>query len=105
MTGRRRYMAGDPVTLAPHIFKVVVDNDRVRVLEVRAKPGDRSPVHAHPATVTVVMTDCRARSYSPAGDVSEVELHTGQAIYLDAFEHSDEIVGTTEAHLFMVELK
>jgi mannose-6-phosphate isomerase-like protein (cupin superfamily) len=37
----------DAVAAAPGNHKVVLENDRVRVLEVTVKPGEKEPVHAH----------------------------------------------------------
>jgi len=46
-------MPGDAITVAPHLYKVLLDNDRVRVLEVRAQPGVTSALHTHPSYVAV----------------------------------------------------
>lgn len=35
----------------------------------------------------------------------EAELKAGQAMYLDSVQHTTEIMGTTEAHVVLVELK
>ena len=40
-----------PVTLSPNLYTVLLENDEVRVLEYHAKPGDREPMHCHPAGV------------------------------------------------------
>lgn len=39
----------DPVKVAPANFKVRLNNASVRVLEFRAKPGAKFPMHMHPA--------------------------------------------------------
>jgi quercetin dioxygenase-like cupin family protein len=98
-------MAGDAVTVAPHVYKVMLENDRVRVLEARAKPGDKTEMHSHPAQVAIALTDCQLRFTSPDGQTMEAELTAGQAIYLPAVEHTTEIMGTTEAQMVLVELK
>ena len=41
----------DAVKVAPHVYKVALENDRVRVLETRMKPGDKTSMHSHPAVV------------------------------------------------------
>ena len=33
-------MADDAVSVAPHVYKVLLENDRVRVLDSRMKPGE-----------------------------------------------------------------
>ncbi|HEY4710110.1 MAG TPA: hypothetical protein VIH46_08070 [Candidatus Acidoferrales bacterium] len=45
----------DAVIAAPHHHKLLFENDRVRVLEVRIAPGARVPVHTHrwPASIYV----------------------------------------------------
>lgn len=37
----------DPLTAAPGNHRVLFENDRVRVLDVTIRPGEREPVHAH----------------------------------------------------------
>lgn len=44
-------MAEDPTTTNPELYKTVFENDRVRVLEYRDKPGDRTLPHSHPDSV------------------------------------------------------
>ena len=58
-------MPGDAVTVAPHLYKVLLDNDRVRVLEVRAQPGAKSALHTHPSYVAVAINDGQYRFTSP----------------------------------------
>ena len=43
-----RPMSGEPDRDDPDEYKVVFENDRVRVLEYRDKPGDRTSPHHHP---------------------------------------------------------
>ncbi len=38
----------DAVVAAPEQHRVIFENERVRVLDTRIKPGERVPVHAHP---------------------------------------------------------
>jgi hypothetical protein len=98
-------MSTDPVILAPELFKVVLENDRVRILDIRGKPGDGSPMHTHPATVTIAMSDFKATSYAPDGAALDIEMKAGQVACLDPIEHSDRIGGTADIHLICIELK
>ena len=98
-------MTGDAVSVAPHVYKVVLENDRVRVLEARAKPGDKTELHSHPAQVAIAITAGQFRFTSPDGQTMEAELKAGQAMYLPPVEHTTEITGTTEANMLLVELK
>jgi hypothetical protein len=94
----------DPVTTNPGLYRVVMENDRVRVLEYRDRPGDRTTPHAHPDSVMITLTAFRRRLV--AGDTTrEVEMAAGVASWLGAQEHSGENIGETETHVFFVELK
>ena len=44
-------MADDPVTTNPDLYRVVFENERVRVLEYQDAPGDRTEPHGHPDSV------------------------------------------------------
>src|ERR1700752_489584 len=98
-------MLSDAVSVASHLYKVLLENDRVRVLEVRANPGIKTELHTHPSQVAVAISDGQYRFTSPEGQCMDVELQAGQAVYLDPVEHTTEIIGTREAHVVLVELK
>ncbi len=42
---------GDAVQIAPHVYKVVLENEHVRVLDTRTGPGDSSEMNSHPNMV------------------------------------------------------
>ena len=60
-------MTADAVTVAPELYKVVPENDRVRVLEVRANPGIKTAMHTHPIQVAIGLSDGQYRVTSPDG--------------------------------------
>ena len=98
-------MPGDALEIAPHLYKVVLENDRVRVLEVKANAGVKSELHSHPSYVAIAIGDSQMKFTLPDGHSIEVELKAGQARYSDALDHATEIAGNHEAHLLLVELK
>ena len=57
-------MIEDAAVAAPEAYKVVFENERVRVLELRMEPAERTEPHGHPDMV-VVMVDARSHSPSP----------------------------------------
>jgi beta-alanine degradation protein BauB len=97
-------MDKDPVTTNPDHYRVVFENDRVRVLEYRDTPGDRTKVHAHPDSVMVTISSFRRRLIA-GGREAEVELEAGVARWLAAQEHLGENIGETDTHVIFVELK
>ncbi|GLY40778.1 hypothetical protein Amsp01_068010 [Amycolatopsis sp. NBRC 101858] len=97
-------MSGDPAETNPELYRVVLENERVRVLEYRDRPGDRTAPHRHPDTVMVTL-GAFSRRISAGGREVHVDLAAGEARWVAAQEHSGENVGTTPTHALFVELK
>jgi quercetin dioxygenase-like cupin family protein len=45
----------DPLDVAGNVYKLKMENERVRVFEVTFKPGDKAAMHHHPDHVVYVM--------------------------------------------------
>jgi hypothetical protein len=97
-------MSDDPTITNPELYKVIFENDRVRVLEYRDRPGDKTQPHRHPDSLMYTLSAFRRRIAS-AGRHVEVELQPGQVRWVGAQEHSGENVGDTDTHSIFVELK
>jgi hypothetical protein len=94
----------DPAVTNPRLYTVVFENERVRVLEYRDVPGDRTTPHAHPDSVMHTLTSFRRRLVTD-GQERDGELPAGLTSWLPAQEHSGENIGETETHVLFVELK
>jgi hypothetical protein len=94
----------DPVLTNPGLYRVVLENDRVRVLEYQDRPGDRTTPHAHPESVMITLSGFRRRLVSGAAE-REVEMAAGMVSWLAAQEHYGENIGDTDTHVYFVELK
>jgi quercetin dioxygenase-like cupin family protein len=70
--------AQDPVTTSPQFYKVLLDNDQVRVLEYRLKPGEKEPMHSHPAGVVYVLSGATLKFSYPGGRTEEKTAVTGE---------------------------
>ena len=97
-------MSLDPAESNPDHYTVVFENDRVRVLEYRDQPGDRTTPHAHPDSVMYTLSSFRRRLVS-GGTERDVELEAGLTAWLPAQEHLGENIGDTPTHVLFVELK
>lgn len=87
-------MAEDAVKVAPHVYKSVLENDRVRVLEIRTQPGATSELHSHRDMVLYAVTDCAWQLTSPDGEAGEARIPQGQTIFLAATTHRAEDIGS-----------
>ncbi len=63
--------AQDPVKTSPQYYKVLLENDQVRVLEYRLKPGEKEPMHSHPAGVVYVLSGTKLKVSYPDGRTEE----------------------------------
>lgn len=88
----------------PEHYKVVFENERVRVLEYTDAPGDVTTPHRHPDSVMYTLSSFRRRLVS-GEQQREVELGSGSVGWLPAQEHHGENIGDTPTHVLFVELK
>jgi len=95
----------DPCVTNPDHYQVVFENERVRVLEYRDKPGDRTAPHAHPDSVMYTRSTFRRRLYVGDDEQRDVELQEGLVGWLPAQQHSGHNIGDTDTHVIFVELK
>jgi hypothetical protein len=94
----------DPVKTDPGLYSVVFENERVRVLEYRDHPGDRTSMHSHPDMVIVPLSTFRRR-LTVDGRTVEVEKRAHDPGWVPAQTHAGENIGETESHALFVELK
>jgi quercetin dioxygenase-like cupin family protein len=90
--------------VASNVYKFIMENNRVRVLEVIFKKGDKAVMHYHPDHVVYVLNGGKANMTS-SGKTDVLELKTGQTIFLKAQSHEVENVGKTKLDLLVIELK
>lgn len=96
----------DATKLAPQMYKVVLDNSHVRVVDYHIKPGEKEPMHSHPCGVLVYyFTDSNMRGSSPGGEVKESHNHAGDVVWRDPVTHFTENIGQSEVHALLVEPK
>jgi len=105
ITGSKPLFSQDPVRVAPKNVKVVFENNRVRVLEVRIKPGEKIPMHSHPPHLTYTLSDFKGKYSTPDGENTLNLGKTSAWSWTEAITHASENVGTTEIRAFAIELK
>jgi len=94
-----------PVKLSPQYYTVLAENDRVRVLEYRLKPGEKEVMHSHPSYVVYFFGDAKLRATSPDGKTSDTSVTRGEVLLRDPLSHAVENIGTTELHALLIERK
>jgi beta-alanine degradation protein BauB len=95
----------DPAVVADNVYKVVMENPRVRVFDVNFAPGAKAAWHEHPDHVVRALTDANLRLKLPDGKTMDVAARAGETMWMDAGPHETVNTGTQEARLLVVELK
>ena len=94
----------DPVLSNPEHYRLLWENEHVRVLEYTDLPGDETTEHHHPNSVMVTLSDFR-RQLKQGERTADVELAAGQALWLPEREHSGRNTGDSPTHTILIELK
>jgi quercetin dioxygenase-like cupin family protein len=94
----------DALSAASNVYEAVMENDRVRVLRVVFRPGDRAAPHHHPDHLAVAIKGGKLR-LTASGKSDTVDIEPGQTLYLDEVTHNAENVGDSEIDLIVIELK
>ena len=95
----------DAVETDPDKYKVIFENDRVRVFDYTDKPGDKTKMHHHPDSVVYMLGSFKRRLTLDNGKSMVVEPKGGEIAWNDEQLHIGENVGDTNTHVLIVELK
>jgi hypothetical protein len=95
----------DPVKVDPKHYKVVINNDEVRVLRAKYGPHEKSVMHEHPASVAVFLNDGHVKFNLPDGTSQDNNSKAHDAIWADAGKHLPENVGDNPIEVIVIELK
>ncbi len=104
-TTRGTAAALEPLQVAPQNYKLLMENDRVRVFDVTIKPGEKLAMHSNGPSVIYVFNDGRLKHTYPDGKVRETEAVSGSLVWDQAETHETENTGETEIHSLKIELK
>jgi quercetin dioxygenase-like cupin family protein len=95
----------DPARLSSDVYKVTLDNDRVRVLDITLPKGASVPMHSHPEYIIYAVEDGKARFTMPDGKTEEMQIRQGQTMLRPAESHAVQNIGDTTIHVLNIELK
>lgn len=98
-------MAKPAAEVAPHVYKVVFENERLRLLEVRMAAGATSELHSHPDYLVYALSDGKVRLAGASGESAEVDISQGDSMWREAEEHAAVNIGPGELHALFIELK
>ncbi|GAA0665874.1 hypothetical protein GCM10010193_16660 [Kitasatospora atroaurantiaca] len=98
-------MAADAVQVAPDVYKILFENERVRLIEARLRPGAATAMHHHRDNLVYNLTDGAVTFTDESGETIEVSLVAGETMWFPAVDHSTHNTGSTEVRALLFELK
>ncbi|NOX81664.1 MAG: cupin domain-containing protein [Alphaproteobacteria bacterium] len=96
----------DPVTASPDLYRVLFENQHIRVVEYAIAPGEHDNPHTHPPKFMVVLASGRLKIDIGNGETIISEEETGAAKWTAARGlHTAENIGDTTVRVLLVEPK
>lgn len=101
-------LAQDAAKVSPRTYKVVFEDDKVRVLEYVSRPGlgvCGQGRHFHPAHLTMQLTDVKVKVTQDDGASQTHDVPAGRMFASPAEWHTTENIGGANARAYIVEYK
>ena len=95
----------DPVVAAPNNYKLLMENDEVRVLEMTLKAGETDNKHSHLAETAYFVTGGKLKIHLPDGDAMEADIPDGHVMWHEPWTHTVENLGDSDVKAILVESK
>lgn len=95
----------DPLQVAPHIYELDFENEKVRVLRQTIRNGEIQAAHAHPDRVIVYLQSCAWLENDGAGGQRMQLFKIGEAVWAPAETHGGTTVDVAqECKILEIEL-
>ncbi|WP_428669228.1 hypothetical protein [Reyranella sp.] len=97
--------AQNPIETDGDKYRIILENDRVRVLEYSDLPGQKTQQHQHPAFVMYTLSPFKRTITLPDGKVLTREFKAGDVMWSEEQTHIGTNVGETPTHVIIFEIK
>ncbi len=95
----------DPVEASPDNYRVLLETDAYRMLEMRVPAGTSDIEHSHPSEAVYFVSGGKARVHLPDGETMDAEFPDGGVMEHDEWTHRVENTGDTDIVAVIFELK
>jgi hypothetical protein len=95
----------DPTKVAPDNYKLLMENEHVRVLQMDLPAGRKDNQHSHQAETVYFIQGSKVRIHLPDGQAVEAELPDGHVMWHEQWTHTVENIGTKDIKAIIVESK
>jgi len=100
--------AQDAAKMQPRAYKVVLENDDLRVIEFNSRPGMGvcgTGMHSHPRHLSVALSPAKVKVKLPDGKTIEASNGLGDVWWSEAETHEVENISGRDVRALIVELK
>ena len=97
--------AQDLATTAGQNVKVLLDNDKVRVLELQMPPGSKTGMHSHGDNLVYFVTGGEALQTNADGTSKTMKRKPGEILWSGPVTHDTQNAGKTPVKTLIIELK
>ena len=95
----------DPTRVSPNNYKVLLENDQVRVLEMNLKAGETDEMHSHSSETVYFIKGSKVKVHLPDGGAAELEPPDGFVMWHEEWTHRVENIGASDIQAIIVESK
>lgn len=97
--------AQDMATTAGKSAKVVLDNNKVRVIELNMPPGSSTGMHSHGDNLVVFLSGGAAMQTMADGTTKAMERKPGEVLWSGPVTHDTRNTGKSAVRTLVIELK
>jgi hypothetical protein len=91
---------------SPDVYKIIAENDVLRVIMATWEPGQKDNLHSHPTFAVYAITDVNGQLERPDGSISEVVGPAGTIMVRDAdLAHTFQNLSDVPCQILIVEHK
>ena len=96
----------DAIKASPKQFKILLENNHVRVLQYTLKPGEKDEWHTHPPKSSYVVSGGKLKVYLENGKTILADEKAGTASWMDhVSKHYVENIGNSTVKIILTEIK
>jgi hypothetical protein len=88
-----------------NIANVLLDNDKVKVVENVRHPGALAPMHSHKAYIAYFFSPCKLEFKFPDGKTAVKDIPAGKLVWSDGVTHEVTVLGNQDLHTLHIEFK
>lgn len=98
--------AQDPMKAGPKVYKkILLDNDKVRVMSAEFAPGATMPWHSHPHHTVYALTGGKIQITEKGKPATTSNIKAGEVLYFPPVKHMAKNTGTTTFKIIVTEIK